>query len=67
VRARAPRSPRSLSIEVICTSGRPQATTQVNGSSDRASTLAAKPCVVTPRETCTPIDASLRFSTQTPV
>ncbi len=49
----------SRASEVICTSGRPQATTQENGSRS-FSTLTAKPCVVTPRETCTPIEAILR-------
>ena len=53
-------------IEVICTSGSPHATTQENGSSS-FSTLTAKPCVAMPRETCTPIEAILRSSTHTPV
>ena len=52
--------------EVIATSGSPQATTQENGSRS-FSTLTAKPCVVMPRETCTPIEAILRSCTHTPV
>ena len=51
--------PSSCASEVIVTSGSPQATTQENGSRS-LSTLTAKPWVVTPRETCTPIEAILR-------
>ena len=56
----------STASDVICTSGRPQATTQPKGSRS-FSTLTAKPCVEMPREMCTPSEAILRSSTQTPV
>ena len=46
--------------------GRPQATTHENGCRS-FSTLTAKPWVVTPRATCTPIEAILRSPTHTPV
>ena len=50
----------------MLTSGSPQATTHRNGSSSLF-TLTANPCVLTPRETCRPIEAILRSSTHTPV
>jgi hypothetical protein len=50
----------------MLTDGSPQATTQVNGARSLV-TLTAKPCAETPREMCTPIEAILRSSTQTPV
>ena len=53
-------------IEVIRTPSRPQGTTHSNGWRS-LSTLTAKPCVVTPRATWTPIDAILRSPTHTPV
>ena len=53
-------------IEVIRTSGSPQATTHSKGCRS-LSTLTAKPCVVTSRATCTPIEAILRSPSQTPV
>src|ERR1700722_10796062 len=56
----------SRASEVMVTSGRPQATTQEKGSRSLW-TLTAKPCVVTPRATCTPMDAILRSCTHTPV
>src|SRR3954462_501483 len=56
----------STATEVIATSGRPHGTIHPNGSSE-LSTLTAKPCFATPCETCSPIDASLRSSTHTPV
>ena len=56
---------RSRAIEVIATPASPQGTIQENGSRS-LSTLTAKPCVATPRETCTPIEAILRSPTQTP-
>ena len=56
----------SWAIEVIVTSGRPQAITHENGSRS-LSTLTANPCVAMPRETCTPIEAILRSCTHTPV
>src|ERR1700683_2281030 len=46
----------SLASEVMATSGSPQATTQAKGSRSLW-TLTANPCVVTPRETCKPIEA----------
>jgi hypothetical protein len=58
--------PVSRTSEVICTSWRPQGTIQPNGARS-FSTLMAKPCVVTPRATWTPIEAILRSPTQTPV
>ena len=58
-RAPAPDRRSSRAIEVMLTSGSPQATTHENGSRS-LSTLTAKPWVVTPRETCTPIEAILR-------
>ena len=61
VGARPPRA-----SEVIAHAGSPQATTQSNGARS-LSTLTAKPCVDTPRERCTPIEAILRSSTHTPV
>ena len=60
----AGRSPRRT--DVICTPSSPQGTTQPNGARS-LSTLIAKPCVVTPRATCTPIEAILRSPAQTPV
>jgi peptidoglycan hydrolase CwlO-like protein len=57
---------RSSALEVIATDGSPQATTHVNGARSLV-TLTAKPCVDTPRERCTPIEAILRSSTHTPV
>ena len=62
--APAARSPRAT--DVICTPSSPHGTTQPNGARS-LSTLIAKPCVVTPRETCTPIEAILRSPAQTPV
>ncbi len=56
----------SAAIEVIATSGSPQATTHEKGSRS-LSTLIANPCVETPRETWTPSEAILRSSTHTPV
>ena len=56
----------SCATEVIRTSGSPQATTHVNGARSLV-TLSAKPCMETPRETCTPIEAILRSCTHTPV
>ena len=56
----------SLVTDVMRTSGSPQATTQLNGCRS-LSTLTAKPWVVTPRETCRPIEAILRSSIHTPV
>ena len=50
----------------MATSASPQAMTQENGSRS-FSTLTAKPWVLTPRETCRPIEAILRSSTHTPV
>ena len=44
----------------------PHGTIQRNGSRS-LSALTAKPCVVTRRETCTPIDAILRPPVHTPV
>ena len=61
--------PSSRLIVVNCASSSPHAVIQaVNGAGSR-STLSAYPCVVTQRETCTPIEASLRGgpSSQTPV
>src|SRR5262249_55472757 len=58
--------PSSLAKEAMPTPGSPQATTHRNGSSSLF-TLTAKPCVLTPRETCTPIEAILRCWTHTPV
>ena len=55
----------SAAIEVICTSGSPQATTHVNGSRSLV-TLTAKPCEETPWEMCTPTEAILRSPTHTP-
>ena len=52
--------------EVIRTPGSPQATTAPNGPRS-LSTLTAKPCIETRRDTWMPIDAILRSSTQTPV
>ena len=48
------------------TSGRPQGTTHSKGCRS-LSTLTAKPCVVTSRERCTPIEAILRSAVQTPM
>ena len=59
-------TPSSRAIEVIATSGSPQATTQEKGSRS-FSTFTAKPWVEIPRETCTPIEAILRGPTHTPV
>ena len=58
--------PVSLVTEVMRTPSRPQGTTHSNGCRS-LSTLMAKPWVVTPRETWTPIEPILRSSTQTPV
>jgi hypothetical protein len=55
----------SARSEVICTSGRPQATTQPNGARS-FSTLTAKPWALTPCEMCTPTEAILRSPTHTP-
>jgi hypothetical protein len=56
----------SRAIEVIVTSGSPQAITHENGARS-TSTLTANPCVEIPRETCTPIEAIFRSCTHTPV
>ena len=61
----ATRSTPSAAIDVIVTSGSPQATTQLNGSRS-LSTLTAKPCDETPCEMCTPTDAILCSPTHTP-
>ena len=58
--------PVSRSNEVIATPSSPHGTIHENGSRS-FSTLTANPWVDTPRERCTPIDAILRSSTQTPV
>ena len=58
--------PVSLVIDVMRTPSRPHGTTHSNGWRS-LSTLMAKPCVVTPRETWTPIEPILRSSTHTPV
>ena len=58
--------PVSRAIDVIRTSGRPQAVTWWKGATS-LSTLTAKPWAVTPLERWTPIEAILRSSTQTPV
>jgi hypothetical protein len=55
-----------LISEVIWTPSSPHGTIQLNGWRS-FSTFTAKPCVVTPRATCTPIEAIFRFSAQTPV
>ena len=61
-----PVRPVSSAIDVIRTPGSPHAVTWWNGSTS-LSTLIANPCVLTPRETWTPIEAILRSSTHTPV
>jgi hypothetical protein len=53
-------------IEVIRTPSSPHGTIHPNGCRSFW-TLTANPCVVTPRERCTPIEAILRSSTHTPV
>src|SRR3954468_4718218 len=58
--------PVSFVTEVMRTPSSPHGTTHSNGWRS-LSTLIAKPCVVTPRETWTPIEPILRSSTQTPV
>ena len=58
--------PVSLVTEVMRTPSRPHGTTHSNGCRS-LSTLIAKPWVVTPRETWTPIEPILRSSTHTPV
>ncbi|MBV9943874.1 MAG: hypothetical protein JO262_17230 [Solirubrobacterales bacterium] len=58
--------PVSSISEVIRTPSRPQGTIQLKGSRS-SSTLTANPCVLTPRDRCTPIEAILRSSTHTPV
>jgi hypothetical protein len=55
-----------LITEVMRTPSSPQGTIQLNGWRS-FSTFTANPCVVTPRATCTPIDAIFRSSTHTPV
>jgi hypothetical protein len=61
-----PSSTPSARSDVIRTSGSPQAITEPNG--DRSlSTLTAKPCMLTRRDTWIPIDAILRSSTHTQV
>ena len=61
-----PGRPVSFETEVMRTPSIPQGTTYSNGWRS-LSTLIAKPCVVTPRDTCTPIDPILRSPAQTPV
>ena len=56
----------SLMTEVIRTPSSPHGTIQENGCRS-FSTLTAKPWVLTPRATCTPIEAIFRSSTHTPV
>jgi hypothetical protein len=55
-----------LISDVISTPSSPHGTIQPNGCRS-FSMFTAKPWVVTPRATCTPIEAIFRFSTQTPV
>ncbi len=62
----SPLRPLSRSSEVIRTPSSPQGTTHSNGCRSFW-TLTANPCVVTPFETCTPIEAILRSPTHTPV
>ncbi len=61
-----PSSTPSACSEVIRTSGSPQAITSLNGARS-LSTLTAKPCIDTRRDTWMPIEAILRSSTHTPV
>ena len=58
--------PVSATSDVICTPSSPHGTIQLNGSRS-LSTFTANPCIETPRERWTPIDAILRSPTQTPV
>ena len=53
-------------IDVIRAPGTPQAETQSNGARS-LSTLTAKPCIVTWRETWIPIEAIFASPAQTPV
>jgi hypothetical protein len=55
-----------LISDVIWTPSSPQGTIQLNGCRS-FSTFTAKPWVVTPRATCTPIETIFRFSSHTPV
>src|SRR6185437_5927345 len=61
-----PDSPVSLQTELICAPSIPHGTTHSNGWRS-LSTFTAKPCVVTPRDTCTPIEPILPFGAHTPV
>ena len=58
--------PVSLATEVIRTWSMPQGTIHSNGWRS-LSTFTARPWVVTPRDTCTPIEPILRSPAHTPV
>ena len=65
-RQRSARGRSRLSTEVIRTWSIPHGTIHSNGCRS-LSTFTANPCVVTPRETCTPIEPILRSPAHTPV
>jgi hypothetical protein len=58
--------PVSRSNDVIATPSSPHGTIHEKGCRS-FSTLTANPCMLTPRDRCTPIDAIFRSSTHTPV
>ena len=57
----------SASRQVILTPSNPQGVMARNGGSDSRVMLIAKPCIEIHFRTPTPMEASLRFSTHTPV